>query len=472
MSMRLGMVSIATRRNAGKWFFPLMVGLSLLFEYSFGLPWNLFLWPEMSNAVNFSMVLIGPCIAGATAWVVAQEHRCHLEDLLITTPSPTFDRWMATWIGTSIWGVAAYTVTGSVLIGLAVRNAVWGGPTIWPMLVGLLAVPAYAALGCAAGVLFPGRPAAPITAIAVLMGEVVTGRFGRNIDMPFLSYLSPVAIRNASVWYGIRPNVALVETLVLLGLIGLGLGGAAWRADTSRLARGLLTVGLLLVTASTGILITHAPPSWQTLRDQLHAASGLVGQDRAVIPYTPACASTGVPVCMHPAYQKYLRADAATINRLLAPLRGIMGVPVRAMQTPGKQGVFNGTLDFILSNSPTDDPTMPNNLAQDQSFFGPIVRSLIRVSISAMRCPMSTAQRSCDQAQEAIGIWLVRQAGLRVGTIDATGTWSYPYVGQDLPGTVAVANRFAALPAARQHAWLRTHYLALRQGRVPLSTVP
>jgi hypothetical protein len=469
------MINLATRRNVGMWLFPASVVLVLLLEYSNGLVWNLYVWSEISTLVGFSVVLIGPCIAAATAWMVARERRCSLEELLITTPSPPFNRWAAVWLGSSIWGVLAYGITAGVLIVLAARTAVWGGPTLWPMVIGVLAIPAYAAVGCAAGAFFPGRSTGPLTAIGALLAEVVAGRFGRNIDMPFLSYLSPVGVLNTSVWYGVRPNVAVVQSLMLLGLTGLGLGAVAWRADAQKHTRALLAAGALLVATSVGVLIAHAPPSWQTLRDQVRVASGIVGKDRAVVPYTPACTSTGVTVCMHPAYRPFLQGDAATIRRLLEPLSGIAGAPARAAQSPGWQGVSNGALEFILTNLPPDDPSMPANLAKDQSFFGPIILSLVRTRHGAHRagvCPGDTSGRSCDLAQEAIGIWLVRRAGLRVTAVDSTGATSYPYVGHDLRQTVAAARRFAALPAMKQRAWLRRQYVALRQGRVSIAELP
>src|SRR5437764_154205 len=91
--MSVHLVSLATRRNVGIWFFPLMVVLILLLEYSNGLMWSVSLWPEMSDLVGFSIVLIGPCIAAATAWMVARERLCGLTDLLVSTPSPAFTRW-------------------------------------------------------------------------------------------------------------------------------------------------------------------------------------------------------------------------------------------------------------------------------------------------------------------------------------------------------------------------------------------
>jgi hypothetical protein len=481
--MSVHLVYIATRRNVGQWMFPLAVVLVLLLEYSNGLVWSDYLWPDMSVLVAFSIVLIGPCIAGATAWMVARERLCRLDDLLISTPTSAFMRWTAYWLGTSVWGVLSYTVTGGILVGLTMRNAVWGGPTLWPMLVGVLAVPAYAALGGAAGLFLRARSAPAITAVTALMAEIIAGRFGRDIGMPFLSYLSPAGVLNTSVWYGVRPNVALVQTLMLLGLTSLGLGAMAWRADELKLTRGLLAMGLLLAGASSALLIAHAPPSWQTLRDQLGSAKGIVAQDHAVVPYTPVCASTHVPVCMHPAYQRFLGGDAATINRLLAPLQGIAGAPVRAMQTPGKQGVVQGTLYFVLSNWPKDDPSMPANLSRVQSFFGPITASLVQDSgppactskgvppCASRTCP-GAGWRSCEEAQEALAIWLARRAGLHVTSIDRNGTWSYPFVGDNLKATSAAARRLASLAPAQRHAWLRAHYVALRQGRVSIAEMP
>jgi len=48
----------------------------------------------------------------------------------------------------------------------------------------------------------------------------------------------------------------------------------------------------------------------------------------------------------------------------------------------------------------------------------------------------------------------------------------YLYFGGNWAGASAAADRFAALPAARRRAWLRAHYRAVTELRVPLKDMP
>ncbi len=476
MSIRL--LRIATRRNVGLWLCPLIVAFCLLAVYGLGLDWSIYLWPEMSEFVGKTVLIIGPCIAGTAAWMAGRESRCGLEDLLATTPRPAFARQAATWSGTVIWGLSAYIVAGAILIGIALRHAVWGGPTWWPMAVGLLAVPAYAAVGYVAGASFVDRFAPPFIAFLALLGEIALGVMlgGASPGPAQLSYLSPTPLLDVSVWYGVRPNVGLPQGLSMIGITVLCLGVLARREGTRGLARGLLAGGGCLAVASVLALIVVAPAGVMDLRSARTSAGP---RDAAIVPYTPACAGTPLPVCMHPAYRMYLRGDAAVINRLTAPLRGIPGAPTRAAQSPGAAGVIDGVLAFVLSDLPTDDAAMPADLTTDQSFFGPIAVSLVGADAAADgldRCSsdygFATGTQTCLPAQEAIGIWLVRQAGLRLTTTERSVGQGYPYFGNDWAIASAAARRFAALTPAQRHVWLLAHYRALRLGRLPLSALP
>ncbi len=361
---------------------------------------------------------------------------------------------------------------------MALRHAVWGGPAPWPLAVGLPAIPAYAAIGYAAGASFPERFAAPFVAFMALMGEIILGvaLAAAPPTLAKLSYLSPAPFLDVSVWYGVRPNVGLPQGLSMIGITALCLGLLARREGTRGIARGLLGAGFFLAAASVLALIAAAPATALDLK-AARISSG--PRDAATLPYTPACAATPIPVCMHPAYRAYVRGDAATINRLVAPLRGIPGAPTRAAQTPGAQGIVHGTLYFVLSDLPTDDSAMPANLSTDQSFFGPVAVSLVGDGThddGLDRCSsdygFATGVQTCRPAQEAIGIWLVRQAGLRLVLAERSRGQGYPYFGNDWAIASAAAQRFANLTPARRHAWLRAHYLALRQGRVALGALP
>jgi len=368
------------------------------------------------------------------------------------------------------------------VLALAVRHTDWGGPVAWPMLVGLVAVPAYGAIGYVLGALFPSRFTAPLVAIALLVLPVQVGYgMGTNTFGPTtkpsaldaLHYLSPVATLDASVWYGVRPDVGWPQALFLLGLIGLALGVLALRGERGRAAWGVLLAGGVLGVVAVAILLGASPPSvvlLQASRTTNVPFPFLARYDKPIA-YTPVCAGTSVPVCVHPAYRSYLAAEAPVIERLLAPLVGLPGVPVRAEQRPhGEMGVVGHVLAFLPNNGPG---------ATDQYFFGPIAQALVTGymfegrGLSNEACPGDPTLQSCFGAQDAIGIWLVRQAGLRLDTVTIGGTTIHPYFGGvEWTATSAAADRFGKLGRDRRRAWLRTHYDALNKVHIRLRDIP
>jgi hypothetical protein len=471
--MNARLIAIEARRTVAFWFVPLMVALTLLFDNGMGLAWRLYLWPEMSVMVRDSLILIGPAIAGVAAWMAGRDSRRRIGDLLATTPRPAFARQTAAWAGTAIWGLAAYIIAGAVLVALTLTHALWGGPTLWPILIGLLTIAAEAAIGYAVGSYIPSRFTAPLVVIAVLVAQV---GFGWNMlnapaNLRPLEYLSPVASLDSSVWYGIRPDVGPIQVLFLLGLIGLGLGALALRDRANRVAWGVLGTGLALSVAAVATLVVSAPPSYldlQASRSLIYSGGKLAAWIGHPIPYTPVCAGAPIQVCVHPAYAPYLRGDTALINRLAAPLYGLPGAPTRAEQrSTNDQGVLNRTLAFIPGDATTAD-----------YFSGPIALSLVRDNAfgasrgAPLPCPGDVTRDSCFQTQDALGIWLSRRAGLRLGVVIIDNTPVHFFFGQWWDLAFAAAQRFAAVPPERQHAWLRAHYLALRQGQVPLKDLP
>ncbi len=484
--MNASLLRIEARRGVGLWIWPLLAGLALLLAYGDGLAWRVTFWVQASVLVRDSLLIVGPAIAGAAAWMGGRERRRKMEDLLATTPQPAWARWSMTWAAIALWGLLAYVVAGGYVLVLAARQTTWGGPVMWPILVGLVAVPAYGAVGYALGALLPSRFTAPLVAIALLVVPVAMGRGSgtgtlgpaTKLSAPdALHYLSPVATLDTSVWYGVRPGVGWPQTLFLIGMIGLALGGLALRDRESRRARvawGSLVMGCVLAGAAAMTLLVTAPPSAMLLLMARVPSAGAVpslARYGRLIPYTPVCVGAPVTVCVHPAYQSYLAAEAPVINRLVAPVVGIPGAPVRAEQRPhGEEGVGGRVLAFVPDRG---------NSATDQYFFGSIAAALVQGDLYSESglplgaCPGDVTLQSCWDAQSAIGIWLVRQAGLRLYPVTVVGTTFRPYFGgAHWNLTSAAADRFGRLGWERQRAWLRAHYITLNQGHVRLRDIP
>lgn len=443
MSGRL--LLIETRRGAGPW---LLLMIPLFFWLHRDLPQFAPFWFETSLTVRDGVTIVGPALAGVAAWLAGREGRRGTGELLRTTPHPALTRRLATYAGASLCGIAVYCLIGLAIIAFSWSRASWGGPIFGPMLVGLVAVPAYAALGFAVGRRLPGRFTPPLAVLALLFLQTFVGQ-----QREWYAFLSPAVSINGSVWWGIRPDLALQQSAFLLSVGGAALASVAlpsrfrWPA-----ALGVAVCALLVVGAVA--LVWRAAP--------VHGGQELSTDPRyrsfPVIPYAPICAEAPLTVCVHPAYRASLDDTTATLNRVAAPILDLPGIPKRAEQGyPGLRADATGeTLWFSLFGRPEYLPiSVVLPLMHDPDSW--------QLVEAAKRCP-NTDPQTCEAARMVLGRWLLHQAGIADDRIGG----AFP----DAPDIRAAVARFAALDPATQHAWLAAHFADVRAGRVPVEELP
>jgi hypothetical protein len=216
------------------------------------------------------------------------------------------------------------------------------------------------------------------------------------------------------------------------------------------------------------------------------------------IGYTPVCAqAAAIPVCLNPAYRRYLPQVAADLRPVLAEVAGLPGAPGRVAQVAGQytSGQFEveAGLAVTISGSPpvlripldalnTLPSATPGSAAQfDQE--------LPLLSVHAFTGAGSSAGTPAQQAVQAA---LLQHAGLPFAKqLQALTIFGLPqWAQEDLRGLVpasapccrpgvspggpvyAAARRLAALPPAARHAWLAAHLAALRSGQLTLGELP
>lgn len=468
---------LEARRTVAVWLLLPAVGLAWLLAWE-GRPEDWLVWAQASVRVRDAALFTGPFIAGAAAWMAGRDRRRGITDLLATTPLPPWPRRLATWAGTTAWALVAYLAVGATIIGQTALQAVWGGPVLWPMLVGLLALPAHAALGFALGHLLPSRFTAPLVAIALFFAQALIGAgilysvwSQPDPRLEWLTFLSPTARLDASVWHGVRPRVGPGQMLFLLGLTGLALAAIAPRERAGVAPWLAPLIASALALAGVALLI-QATPRGGTNALRFADTRHLDGIQADVIPYEPVCSIDPLPVCVHPAYQPWLDSNAATVNRITTPLLGLPGAPVRAGQaiTPYHHGISGGVLLFALTDRP-----------EESSFFARAIAISLTQSDRSSRltfgpgppqrlCPGDNPAR-CAKAQYTIALWLLRQAGIESDPAEFVLVRS-PQGDRADTEVVAAANHFAALDPTRQQEWLRAHYADLRAGKVRLEDLP
>ncbi len=431
-------------------------------------------WTTASMLCRYSIFFVGPGSAGIAVWAAGRDRRYGLDDFLTTLPCPAWMRWGSRWSAVTLWCVASYVAVCACIEFVAVRQVSWGTPVLWPLVVGLATIPAYSAIGYVLGTLLSWPLIAPLVVVAAFLCSVAMTGSGPAPDLSTIAlwhssniealrYLFPLAPLNASPWYGIQPAVAWPELLCLLGVTLAALSIRAFHDSHRALAWGGLLSGGILTGLAASILFVTAPPSavvLNAIHDSGTAPTSLM-KYQIVSPYTPYCLGKPVPVCVHPSTSSTVRiADGRAINQILAPLRGLPGSPTKAAQRPlgGRDRVVGQTLLF--------DPSLEASSSSNLSFFQAAAGALVaNASGHARVCPNDASRRSCQQTQDALSLWLLRRTN---NSLTQQTAIELGYT----KSAVVVAMHFEMLGQARQHAWLRLHYQAVRQGVVPLGDLP
>ncbi len=487
------------RHSAFVWSIPL---LALLFIYdpfrtASGYP---DLWTVRASVVlNKFWPDCVPFTAGFSAWAGSREGRRNVGDLLGTTARPAWARQVFSLLGTLAWVLAVFLAGVVVIYVRTAQVATWGGPPIWPVVAGVVALTAVSSVAFTLGALFPGRFTAPIVAVGITVLALVAFREGVNHGGTSFATLSPdglVPPYDAGVFYPVPPDVSIVQVmfyagvvLAAAGLLGLSprAGGVGWRGALDAASAGgvrlraiattVCAVGVALAVTGSGLAGTaRASATGEIEIPALHdSASG------KPVPYTPVCAhvSASFQVCLHPAYRNYLSQAVNSMRPVMAELAGLPGAPVRAAEVAGLtlpafvlqdnvgDGEVTGTppvYKFGMNNALTLAP----DAAQFQDGFRQdIVHAVIVGSTGQLAASVGTP------AQQAVVNGLLKAAGSQPYPVCGPG--NNPNANrcrqQQMP-VMTAAGRFAALPAATRRAWLAANLAALKAGSVTLAQVP
>jgi hypothetical protein len=415
------------------------------------------LWPDRSADLQSTVQLMGPFTAAAAAWTASREHRRGMADLLACTPLGPWRRWTATWAGTAGWAVLFYFAFGAAFFAITTVQVTWGHLIVWPVLSGLTSLIACSVVGFAAGRLMPVRFVAPLTAVGVYL-VMVAGReaAGNGVTPGLLSPIYPSISLGSSVFYAIRPGLTYVQVACYLGVAVAALGlivlrGHAGDRAVRRGGAALTVGGLALVAVAFGVVSTSHRDGQGIVVPLLHDAS----TDRA-IPYTPVCVHDGtLPVCLHPAYANAneLAAFDATVNKIVAPLAGTPGLPIRAEQLPGED---DGTPGAGLRGDPPV-LVLPHFIIHGNTIEPPGLAAAFqtRIALTLVTQPSPAVDR-VTPAQRAVALYLLRQAGYT----------AWPGFIPDDAAVSSAARRLGALSATARHV------PALRAGTLTLTELP
>ena len=463
MSGTLGLLRIETRRSVAVWFVPVMALAGWYVSYDH-LGNGIHLWGETRTQFGFAMVVIVPVAGAVAAWIAGRERRRGLGDALASTPVPAFRRDLAAWAASFAWCALAYlAVVGYRSIEVA-REATWGGPDPFAIGIGLAAIAAASAFGYLVGALVPSRFAAILAggALALAENQIDRHTFG-GPDSP-LRYLSPWRYLYG-FWElaGSEPAFGASLLLWLVGIAAVLLALVALRRERSRPAWTMLAAAVLVAALGAGASIWTGSGRWAIARETPD----------------PVCVETTIPVCFHPAYQKFLGETAAVVGAVVAPVVGVPGAPTHAVQ-------FEAQL-----RSPSDD-TLVLNVWRAGDKSDALAREIAIALATAEGVGAARVYPSevPNEVQLAVARWLVVEAGYDPGT-PSDWAWRLPACeerawgldrepGMDRPREIEACQapvleaieRFERIPEGERRAWLERNFAALRAGTVTVEDLP
>ena len=328
--MRAALLRIELRRSVALLALPLLLTVAWFIGRGL-MPTGLLVWLDTSNAIRNSVLTLIPLVGGLSAWTAIRNHRRGTGEMLATTPLSPASRDLATWAGTTLWGIAAYTLYACVLLALTLPNATWGAPSTGLLLVGLLTLVAGSALGYAAGYYLPNWFVPPIVAVLLfgaqimpenLMGYEMLSPVPSNLVYTDVFQKLPQATLPQSLWFGGMSCAALAA----VALKTRRKSPAYW---------SVLAGSVVAATVGAVMLVDPTPPGYEASPDGYSYAP----PPPEPAPFEPVCQAGEIDVCLHPAYASLLPEVAEEIARVAEPLVGLPGAPTRAMQTSSRASI-------------------------------------------------------------------------------------------------------------------------------------
>jgi hypothetical protein len=471
---------IEIKRNAVPWVLPLLALLFCFDTYrtASGQPP---VWTVRAALVADRLVFdFAAFAAGLSAWMGSREGRRKTGELLAPTARQAVTRHLTALAATLFWVLLAFGVGVTALYLQAARVVTWGGPPLWPVAVGAVAMITICVLGFTSGVLFPGRFTAPVAAITAGVLPLVGSHTLQEPKDPH--YLLGLDVNlppyDMGVFYHVLPDVSIAQVMFMGGIavaaLGLLAGSPALRALAGGLSSPAFRAGRWLYVLSAAVVLAGVAASvtaYDLVGTARPAAAGWAipalhdaASDRPV-PYQPDCAGTTFRVCMHPAFSGYLSGVTAAISPAAAELAGAPGAPVRAKQqavplgppfafsgVTGTPPVYAFTAGFNWT-SPANARMPEWNAGLQQDFLDTVIGG-----------PSWQATGNLDPAQQAVVSGLLAT----LGSPSQTAFNGYPLS----PQVAAAADRLAALATSTRHSWLATHLPALQSGQVTLTEIP
>ena len=423
------------------------------------------LWPETSQLTISTAFVLAPAAGALSAWVATRDRRRGMEEMLSVSACPPFVRELVTWAGTMLWPLLTCLGITGFYFFLTFREATWGRPLLAPLLLGLLYVVSYSAVGHAAGRWVPSRFTAPLVAVGLFFGAWGLIILPTQEIEPMLGP-DPNAIAYVNVF---EEPLGLWGWRILwpLGLTGAALSAVALKSRRSPLRWVAFAVCAVAAFGSAATIVGAMG------NESLAKKFGVYENEQ--IPYELVCEEGRITICVHPAYEKLLPKTAKTINKVAEPLKGIPNVPNRMVQAEnttyeeGRNAKNTAYFDLDVwlweyENLAEGNAVYALVTDEESEIYGPPPGDE----------PDARDLEICGEVRERYFYDLGAEAGAVVeGWLlkEADSYTEGPNYYQ-CSNTEELIEDFSTLDPSERRAWLRENFDDLRAGKVALRDLP
>jgi hypothetical protein len=341
-----------------------------------------------------------------------------------------------------------------------------------------VAVAAFCTTGFVAGAVFPSRFTAPLAALGTLFVSVFVYQIAVAADSGW-SLISPnnnIPPIDWGLFHPVPPDLAIVQTLfllglvvVLLGILGI-LGAVRGVQQLRRTTAGVTAVGLAACVTGLALASTATRVVDGFDVPLLHDAAST-----SPISYTPDCtAGSAIPVCLHPAFAADLTAASAAFAPLIGTVAGLPGAPSRIAQinfadlpplnsNEAHHGYSQPGAWTTTTTSANGALVLEFGFGDPSAFTDPATVAYVRGQAAQLVIEHIVAPNGDpDAAQQAVELALMQ---------NAHASARLPATAPD-PSVAAAVERFAALDPAQTHAWLTAHLDQLHAGAITPEELP
>jgi hypothetical protein len=381
------------------------------------------LWADVGHAVEYTVLYLGPLVAGVTAWQAGRQRRSGTDELLASAARSEPGRAMALIGGQVAWAGVGMAGTMAWLVIVTAQAAVPGGPD-WELAgAGLAGLFACAAIGYAVGATSGTAPTAPVVAIGLWIGIWLIG-----VGETPIRLLSPLLDGEPSPLYPIPISIGLSQ-IFWFSAIGTVAVVASTLNQTTTWKSGVVSGSALAIAVVSAVTLTNIGSPF----------ARSVGPD-----YHAACEGTEVEVCVHPAFGALLPEAVPVAERVLGDIQRATGWPTRLLQVASR------------ADAAAAEAADPQVLA----FTG---------SIQARQGGFSEEGLAWGIASAIAGGEVCRQLPpddpLRIGLVPWLAFRSTPGADQNLPD-LAFIGAINELPPEDQQRWLAANIEAIHDCQI------